>query len=99
MNIRRTALAVLMLSLASTVRAEPETSDSTGTSELPQALFILPWQAQGKVPEARKRWLDKLPPSHVETVDERELTRQVNYHAVLSRTASAAARGKGTQEE
>jgi len=84
-------------------QAEPASPESAPQPalELPHALFILPWQPQGRIPEARKRWLDKLPPGHIQPVDEHALTRQVDYHAILSRSAPVPAtdRDQDAQEE
>jgi len=71
------------------------------TDELPQTLFILPWQHRGKAPLMSKRWLDEPPPGQVKTVDEHELRRKVKYHAILGRSAPIGAdkRDKIAQEE
>jgi len=100
---RHVAINIVLAALTLSWGMDGRTEEiSTGAaSELPQALFILPWQPRGKTPVARKRWQNKLPPAHTRTVDEQELNRQLNYHAILSRSApvSAGDRDQGAQEE
>ncbi len=102
LHIPTVMLLMALLILSWTAQGKAEAMATTGaTDELPQALFILPWQHRGQTLQVNQRWLDDAPHGRLRTVDEHELGRQVNYHAILGRSAAVRADDRNTvsQEE